>query len=127
MHCVQIHLIDSHIFYLQSGMHLLYVKDELPALITFKLFSPELCSAKTKYCYFPVLRDLSAAFNTIKSLVDLAMTKHLRGLVIFSLLSPNWVSQRIFLIPTPVFHGDASRSSLWLHSLFPDSQYQPPP
>lgn len=61
------YLIDINVFYLQSGMHLLFVKDELPALITFKLFSPELCSAKTEHCYFPIPHDLSAAFKTINS------------------------------------------------------------
>lgn len=67
------YLIDINIFYLQSGMHLLFVKDQLPALITFKLFSPELCSAKTEHCYFPIPHDLSAAFKTINSLLHFAI------------------------------------------------------
>lgn len=88
MHCVQIHLIDIHIFYLQSGMHLLYAKDELPALTTLKLFSPEPSSAKTEHCYFPILHDLSAAFNTINSLLCLAI-----------LPSLTWLGH--FLLPLP--------------------------
>lgn len=61
VHCVQIYLTDIHIFNLQYGMHLLYVKkNELPALITSKLFSPEQHSARIQHCYFPILHDLSS-------------------------------------------------------------------
>lgn len=124
MHCVQIHLTDILVFYLQSGTHLLYA-DELPVLIPFKLFSPEPCSAKTEHCYFPILCDLSAAFNTNSFLVHHAILPSFTWLGNF--LFPKWVSETIFLIPPPVFHGGTSRSSPWPHSLFPGSRYQPPP
>lgn len=67
--------------------NLLYV-DELPAPIPFKLFSPELCSAKTEHCYFSILCDPPTGFNTISFLVHQAV-----------LPSFTWLDNFLFPLP----------------------------